>query len=133
MSPSSPFGDIGNATGIPTPYLGAWRPDGASEHFLDAAGTDGRLLQAYAGEHALNVSGAELTAAAAAGKDSSIVFDVHPDSGATASLTNVRSRLINVTTCSEVFAQADGLLAKCSAKGDMPVATLDAAGRRYNF
>ena len=62
----------------------------------------------------------------------SLLFMVHPDSGCTGSVTNDRSRLINIRPCSESFLDANGKKAVADGIGEMPVifATL---GQRHTL
>ena len=49
------------------------------------------------------------------------MFEAHPDSGCSASLTDKCGRLINERACDEIFGQANGHVARATSIGDMPV------------
>ena len=109
--------DVSSIKSIDLPYLGAWLPQASSQ--VEA----GSPLY-----HALPV-----TAAQGGNKlklNSKLpFFSAHPDSGASASLTDQGSRLINRRACNEVFGQANGLLTQCLSIGDLPVITRDSEGQ----
>ena len=57
-----------------------------------------------------------------------LLFVAHPDSGCTGSMTDDRSRLINVRPCKEAFASATGSVAYARCIGDLPALTRASSG-----
>ena len=107
-------------TAIDIPYYGLWRSPNTS--------SSSRPSTAHSA--LLNASTSEPVASSNLGLP--IIFAT-PDSGATASNTNRRERLVGLKPCDEVFGDANGKVVRCDAIGDMPVVARDSNGKLLRF
>ena len=117
------------------PYLGAWSP----RHPAD--GIDSTFLHDVSSERHtafLNQSNAVATAVKSLASRKDLagnlpVFCATPDSGCTGSLTDDCDLLTDTRPCDEVFGQANGHVARCTAIGTLPVIAKNGKGQYVRF
>jgi hypothetical protein len=108
------------------PYMGRWAPPGSGD-----AGFV-HTHSAFPTEHATArvERGGESQAPLLIRQLAYLCFCVHPDSGCTGSMTDQKSRLVNLRPCNERFRAADGKVTTSKCIGDLPVLVTASNGAR---
>ena len=131
--------DAPAVTGITLPFLGKWLPSeiesgGGVVHSYNSALLDAPDAAAHT---AFNVTIAKSTSAEETKKKKLLsslpIVAATVDSGCSASLTYNCSLLVNTSPCDEVFGAANGVLAKATLIGSLPLVALAKNGEFIHF
>ena len=116
------------------PYNGKWLWDSSvgSGSFVASDCHSTNVQHGIQGSHAALISASE--AAVIKSRSTSLpVICATPDSGATASLTPLCSRLKDIKPCDEIFGSAEGQIARATHIGSMPVIARASNGSLVRF